>query len=213
MGQPPAWMRMQSAATNHARDLEPVGGSIKMTLADGRSSTWRRRLRRPDAPALGIGRALVRRQGSHALHRARDRRCRGGGCGQRGRGPGQAPSKWDPEGTHPRPGQPFSPPSGWEAWGATAKRRQQENGLPARSKREGRRASRPHTETRQPIKKSTTATPLQKKAPRPDRRRDRAKPGCQAALALLSACAILLARRRLRRSHFNAAISGSMPQM
>ena len=31
-------------------------------------------------------------------------------------GYGTPPSAWDPDGTHPEPGAPFSPDGGWDAW-------------------------------------------------------------------------------------------------
>ena len=111
---------------------------------------------------------------------------------------GKLPSKWDPESTHPEPGQPFDPPSGWEAWGRDSERVVSETAYPPGANEKGGVLAR--TESGANDKKVDDSNTIAKKRLAQTGDETARCLAAGAALALLSACALLLARRRLRRS-------------
>lgn len=100
------------------RGLEPVSGSIEMTLSDGSSinvsdDVYNDRTRRLSVSA---GRLYGGKEVTLAFTALVTEDALGADVGNVAVALGQIPSKWDPEGTHPEPGQPFDPPAGWETW-------------------------------------------------------------------------------------------------
>ena len=98
--------------------LEPVSGSIRMTLDDGTEiavpdSAYDDRTRRL---AVAAGHLY----GGHEVILTFDavvtEEAVGADIGNVAAALGTLPSQWDPDGTHPVAGEPFDPPAGWEAF-------------------------------------------------------------------------------------------------
>ncbi len=100
------------------KGLEPVSGSIEMTLSDGNTikvsdDVYNDRTRRLSVSA---GRLYGGKEITLAFTALVTEDALDADIGNVAAALGRLPSKWDPEGTHPDPGQPFDPPTGWESW-------------------------------------------------------------------------------------------------
>lgn len=114
------------------RGLEPVSGSIEMTLSDGTTidvsdDAYNDQTRRLSVSA---GRLYGGRQVTLAFTALVTEDAVGSDVGNVAVALGKLPSKWDPEGTHPEAGQPFDPPAGWEAWERESERVSSEPAYP-----------------------------------------------------------------------------------
>lgn len=182
------------------RGLEPVSGSIKMTLADGSSidvsdDAYDDQTRRLSASA---GRLYGGKEVTLAFTALVTEDAVGADVGNVAVALGKLPSKWDPESTHPEPGQPFDPPSGWEAWERDSERVISETAYPPGANEKG--GVLPRTEDGATDKKVDDGNTIAKKRLAQTGDETARNLAAGAALALLSACALLLARRRLWRS-------------
>lgn len=180
--------------------LEPMSGSIKMTLADGSSidvsdDTYDDQTRRL---LVSAGRLYGGKEIVLAFTALVTEDAVGADAGNVAVALGKLPSKWDPESTHPEPGQPFDPPSGWEAWGRDSERVVSETAYPPGANEKGGVLAR--TESGANDKKVDDSNTIAKKRLAQTGDETARCLAAGAALALLSACALLLARRRLRRS-------------
>lgn len=177
------------------RGLEPVSGSIEMTLSDGTAidvsdDVYNDKTRRLSVSA---GRLYGGKEVSLTFTALVTEDAVGVDVGNVAVALGKLPSKWDPEGTHPEPGQPFDPPSGWEAWERDSERIASEVAYPPGTDVEG--GVLPKTDG----KKGADRTTIAKKrlAQTGDTLLMAAIP--LLACALLAATALLMARRCLRR--------------
>lgn len=114
------------------RGLEPVSGSIEMTLSDGTAidvsdDAYNDQTRRLSVSA---GRLYGGRQVTLAFTALVTEDAVGSDVGNVAVALGKLPSKWDPEGDHPEAGQPFDPPAGWEAWERESERVSSEPAYP-----------------------------------------------------------------------------------
>lgn len=114
------------------RGLEPMSGSIEMTLSDGTTidvsdDAYNDRTRRLSVSA---GRLYGGRQVTLAFTALVTEDAVGVDVGNVAVALGKLPSKWDPEGGHPEAGQPFDPPVGWEAWERESERVSSEPAYP-----------------------------------------------------------------------------------
>ena len=98
--------------------LEPVSESIRMTLADGSevevsddAYNDRTRILAVAAGHLYGGQAVTLVFDALVTEEAL-----GADIGNTAVALGVPPSAWDPDGTHPEPGQPFDPPAGWSSF-------------------------------------------------------------------------------------------------
>lgn len=182
------------------RGLEPVSGSVKMTLADGSSidvsddayDDQTRRL------SVSAGRLYGGKEVTLAFTALVTEDAVGADVGNVAVALGKLPSKWDPESTHPDPGQPFDPPSGWEAWERDSERVASEAAYPPGANEKG--GVLPRTESGADDKKVDDGNTIAKKRLAQTGDESARNLAAGAALAFMSACALLLARRRLWRS-------------
>ena len=177
------------------RGLEPVSGSIQLTLADGTSisvsddaydDTTRRM-------AVSVGRLYGGTEVKLVFTALVTEDAVGSDVGNTAVALGTVPSKWDPESSHPEAGQPFTPPEGWETWERDTERVTSEIAYPPGTDVTG--GSLAKTDGKKPDDSKTIAK---------KRLAQTGDAALAAALPLLAAAAVgagalLLARRRLRR--------------
>ena len=98
--------------------LEPVAGTLRLTLPDGREVAVDDRAYDPKTRILAV--ACGHLHGGQRVALAFDalvtEAAVGADIGNVAVGYGTPPSAWDPDGVHPEPGAPFDPPGGWGAW-------------------------------------------------------------------------------------------------
>ncbi|MEC4176497.1 hypothetical protein VIN30_08580 [Adlercreutzia sp. R7] len=98
--------------------LEPVGGTIRLTLPDGSEAAVGDEAYDPESRVLAVavghlhgGQAAVLRFDALVTEAAV-----GADIGNVAVGYGTPPSAWDPDAERPEPGAPFDPPGGWDSW-------------------------------------------------------------------------------------------------
>ncbi|WP_217969394.1 isopeptide-forming domain-containing fimbrial protein, partial [Adlercreutzia caecimuris] len=98
--------------------LEPVAGTLKLTLPDGNEIAVDDAAYDPKTRVLAV--ACGHLYGGQEAVLVFDALVTGeaasGDIGNVAVGLGTPPSAWDPDGDHPEPGQPFDPPGGWDAY-------------------------------------------------------------------------------------------------
>ena len=100
------------------RGLEPLSGSIRLTLPGGAEVAVDDGAYDPATRVLAVAVGHLRggqeaRLSFYALVTAD---ALGADVGNVAEALGTPPSAWDPDGEGPEPGAPFSPPGGWDAW-------------------------------------------------------------------------------------------------
>ena len=98
--------------------LEPLAGTIRLMLPDGSEVSVDDAAYDPATRILAVACGHLR--GGQAAVLSFDAlvtgEALGADIGNVAVGYGTPPSAWDPDGTHPEPGSPFSPDGGWDAW-------------------------------------------------------------------------------------------------
>ncbi len=98
--------------------LEPVAGTLRLTLPDGREVAVDDAAYDPKTRVLAV--AAGHLHGGQRAVLSFDalvtEAAVGADVGNVAVGYGTPPSAWDPDGVHPEPGAPFDPPGGWGAW-------------------------------------------------------------------------------------------------
>jgi len=98
--------------------IEPVSETIRLALPDGSAAAVDDRAYDPATRILAV--ACGQLYGGQEVVLAFDALVTadavGADIGNVAVGYGTPPSAWDPDGTHPEPGAPFSPDGGWDAW-------------------------------------------------------------------------------------------------
>ena len=98
--------------------LEPLAGTIRLMLPDGTDLAVDDRAYDPATRVLAV--ACGQLYGGQEVVLSFDAlvtgEAVGADIGNVALGYGTPPSAWDPDGTHPEPGAPFSPDGGWDAW-------------------------------------------------------------------------------------------------
>ncbi|WP_289637778.1 hypothetical protein, partial [uncultured Adlercreutzia sp.] len=98
--------------------LEPLAGTIRLMLPGGAEVAVDDAAYDPKTRTLAV--ACGHLYGGQAAVLSFDALVTadavGADIGNVALGYGTPPSAWDPDGTHPEPGAPFSPDGGWDAW-------------------------------------------------------------------------------------------------
>ncbi|MEY8339770.1 hypothetical protein [Adlercreutzia muris] len=98
--------------------IEPVSETIRLALPDGSAAAVDDRAYDPATRILAV--ACGQLYGGQEIVLSFDALVTGDALdadiGNVAVGYGTLPSDWDPDGTHPEPGAPFSPDGGWDAW-------------------------------------------------------------------------------------------------
>ncbi|MEY8339759.1 hypothetical protein [Adlercreutzia muris] len=98
--------------------LEPVSGSIRLALPDGSEVAVDDAAYDPATRilAVAVGHLYGGQEAALSFDALVTGAAVGADIGNVAVGYGTPPSAWDPDGTHPEPGAPFSPDGGWDAW-------------------------------------------------------------------------------------------------
>ncbi|MEC4185451.1 hypothetical protein VJ918_11600, partial [Adlercreutzia sp. R21] len=98
--------------------LEPVSGTIRLTLPDGSEAAVGDAAYDPESRVLAV--AVGHLHGGQEAILAFDalvtEAAVGADIGNVAVGYGTPPSAWDPDAERPEPGAPFDPPGGWDSW-------------------------------------------------------------------------------------------------
>ena len=100
------------------RGLEPVAGTIALTLPNGRQVAVPDEAYDPASRilAVAVGHLYGGQEARLSFDALVTKDALGADIGNVAAGWGTPPSAWDPEGAHPEPGAPFDPPGGWASW-------------------------------------------------------------------------------------------------
>ncbi len=98
--------------------LEPVAGTLKLTLPDGNEIAVDDAAYDPKTRVLAVacGHLYGGQEAVLVFDALVTVEAASGDIGNVAVGLGTPPSAWDPDGDHPEPGQPFDPPGGWDAY-------------------------------------------------------------------------------------------------
>ena len=98
------------------RGLEPVSGTIRLTLPDGSEVSVDDAAYDPKTRVLAVacGHLYGGQEAVLVFDALVTGEAAGADIGNVAVGYGTPPSAWDPDGDHPEPGAPFDPPGGWD---------------------------------------------------------------------------------------------------
>uniref|UniRef100_UPI0025A56D5A hypothetical protein n=1 Tax=uncultured Adlercreutzia sp. TaxID=875803 RepID=UPI0025A56D5A len=101
--------------------LEPVSGTIRLVLPDGRELAVDDRAYDPATRrlAVAVGHLYGGQEAVLSFDALVTEDAIGADIGNVAAALGVPPSAWDPDGYHPEPGEPFDPPEGWEVFDET----------------------------------------------------------------------------------------------